>query len=232
MRVRMYLAMLYSASSPMTYYMWMPNLLMYLEKFVSDHKNLDIDASVYLSELKKIDNTWHPIDSVVENNLTFSTIDRYWFWRIDYYLWEQRAQFFKDENLLKVVEKYVFRRNRSIEHIAPQRPKDEFGDKSRFCWDTEDQLNRDCLGNLVMISSGQNSTLSNSCFEVKHAVMKRYASGIGNGSVESLKMLYVYSKYESWSLPNIQNHKEFSIKLLKASYKQDSNSWNELEALP
>ena len=232
MRVRMYLAMLYSASSPMTYYMWMPNLLMYLEKFVSDHKNLDIEASVYLSELKKIDNTWHPIDSVVENNLTFSTIDRYWFWRIDYYLWEQRAQFFKDENLLKVVEKYVFRRNRSIEHIAPQRPKDEFGDKSRFCWDKEDQLNRDCLGNLVMISSGQNSTLSNSCFEVKHAVMKRYASGIGNGSVESLKMLYVYSKYESWSLPNIQNHKEFSIKLLKASYKQDSNSWNELEELP
>lgn len=243
MRVRMYLAMLYSASSPMTYYMWMPELLMYLEKFVADNKNLDIDASEYLSELKKIDNVWHPIDSVAENNMTYSTIDRYWFWRIDYYLWEQREQFFKDENLLKVVEKYVFRRNRSIEHIAPQHPKDEYGDKTRFSWDDEAQLKddkirremmkkRDCLGNLVMISSGQNTTLSNSCFEVKHAVMKRYASGIGNGSVESLKMLYVYSKYENWSLDNIKYHQQFSMELLKASYKQDSNIWNELEKLP
>ena len=37
-----------------------------------------------------------------------------------------------------------------------------------------------------MISSGQNSALSNSCFEVKRARMERYASGTGN--VESLKM--------------------------------------------
>lgn len=243
MSVRMYLAMLYSASSPMTYYMWMPDLLMYLEKFVADHESLDVDASEYLFKLKEIDNKWHPIGSVAENNMTYSTIDRYWFWRIDYYLWEQREQFFKDENLLKVVEKYVFRRNRSIEHIAPQHPKDEYGDKTRFSWDDETQLKddkirremmkkRDCLGNLVMISSGQNSALSNSCFEVKHAVMKRYASGIGNGSVESLKMLYVYSKYKNWSLDNIKYHQQFSMELLKASYKQDSNIWNELEKLP
>ena len=229
MRVRMYLAMLYSASSPMTYYMWMPELLSYLEKFVADHKNLDVDASEYLFELKEIDNAWHSIDCVVENNMTYQTIDRYWFWRIDYYLWEQRERFFKDENLLKVVEKYVFRRNRSIEHIAPQHPKDEYGDKSRFCWAGEAQLkadevrDRDCLGNLVMISSGQNSTLSNSCFEVKRAVMQRYASGIGNGSVESLKMLYVYSKYENWSPENIRDHQKFSMELLMDSYKQDSN---------
>ena len=243
MSVRMYLAMLYSASSPMTYYMWMPDLLMYLEKFVADHESLDVDVSEYLFKLKEIDDKWHPIDSVAENNMTYSTIDRYWFWRIDYYLWEQREQFFKDENLLKVVEKYVFRRNRSIEHIAPQHPKDEYGDKTRFSWDDETQLKddkirremmkkRDCLGNLVMISSGQNSALSNSCFEVKHAVMKRYASGIGNGSVESLKMLYVYSKYKNWSLDNIKYHQQFSMELLKASYKQDSNIWNELEKLP
>lgn len=85
---------------------------------------------------------------------------------------------------------------------------------------------------MITISLMVSSTLSNSCFEVKHAVMKRYASGIGNGSVESLKMLYVYSKYENWSLDNIKYHQQFSMELLKASYKQDSNIWNELEKLP
>lgn len=228
MKVRMYLAMLYSASSAMTYYMWMPQLLTYLEYFVSSNDCLDIDAAVYLTKLKEIDNDWHPVRNVINNNLTYTTIDRYWFWRIDYYLWEQRELFFKKE-LLNVVEKYVFRRNRSIEHIAPQHPKDEFGDKDRFYWDDESRpevaMKRDCLGNMVMISSGQNSTLTNSCFEVKHAVMQRYASG--NGTVESLKMLYVYSKYSSWSLDNIDEHQRFSMNVLKYSYERDSRGWND-----
>ena len=228
MKVRMYLAMLYSASSAMTYYMWMPQLLTYLECFVSTNDCLDINATEYLAKLKAIDNKWHPEQNVVDNNLTYTTIDRYWFWRIDYYLWEQRELFFKNE-LLNVVEKYVFRRNRSIEHIAPQHPKDEYGDKTRFYWDDESRpevaWKRDCLGNMVMISSGQNSTLTNSCFEVKHAVMQRYASG--SGTVESLKMLYVYSKYKSWSLDNIDEHQRFSMNVLKYSYKKGSDKWND-----
>ena len=77
-----------------------------------------------------------------------------------------------------------------------------------------------------MISSGQNSTLTNSCFEVKHAVMQRYASG--NGTVESLKMLYVYSKYSSWSLDNIDEHYRFSMKVLKYSYEKGNTIWNDL----
>ena len=228
MKVRMYLAMLYSASSAMTYYMWMPQLLTYLECFVSINNSLDINSTEYLAKLKAIDNKWHPEQSVVDNNLTYTTIDRYWFWRIDYYLWEQRELFFKNE-LLNIVEKYVFRRNRSIEHIAPQHPKDEYGDKTRFYWDDESRpevaWKRDCLGNMVMISSGQNSTLTNSCFEVKHAVMQRYASG--NGTVESLKMLYVYSKYSSWSLDNIDEHQRFSMNVLTYSYERDSRRWND-----
>ena len=228
MKVRMYIAMLYSASSPMTYYMWMPKLLTYLECFVSTKNSLDIDAAEYLAKLKEIDNEWHPERDVVDKNLTYVAIDRYWFWRIDYYLWEQRELFFKKE-LLNVVEKYVFRRNRSIEHIAPQHPKDEFGDKDRFYWDDESRpeiaVKRDCLGNMVMISSGQNSTLTNSCFEVKRAVMQRYESG--NGAVESLKMLYVYSKYKSWSLDNIDEHQRFSMNVLKYSYEKGSDKWND-----
>ncbi len=226
MKVRMFLAMLYSASSAMTYHMWMPELLTYLEDFVSKNRILDINASDYLFKLKEIDNKWHPFKDDLAKYLTYSTIDRYWFWRIDYYLWEQRELFFKEQDQIKVVEKYVFRRNRSIEHIAPQHPKDEFGDKNRFNWDDETlSEKRDCLGNMVMISSGQNSSLTNSCFEVKHTVMNNYASGKGHGTVESLKMLYVYSKYKNWSLDNIDEHQRFSIDFLKISYEKDTDNW-------
>lgn len=226
MKVRMFLAMLYSASSAMTYYMWMPALLQYLENFVHENQSLKIDAEDYLSQLKSIDNEWHPQEDVNEDKLTYKTIDRYWFWRIDYYLWEQRDLFFK-ESLRKVVDKYVFRRNRSIEHIAPQHPDDEFDDRSRFNWNDENHPDlvdkRDCLGNMVMISAGQNCTLTNSCFEVKYAVMQRYASGTGN--VESLKMLYVYSLYKEWSIENIDEHQSFSIDFLRKTYVDDASSW-------
>ena len=231
MKVRMFLAMLYSASSAMTYYMWMPTLLKYLEDYVHGHNSLELDAEDYLVELKSIDNQWHPKEDIDEDKLTYQSIDRYWFWRIDYYLWEQRELFFK-ESLRKVVEKYVFRRNRSIEHIAPQHPDDEFDDRSRFCWDDEKlpelSTKRDCLGNMVMISSGQNSTLTNSCFEVKYAVMQRYASGTGN--VESLKMLYVYSQYKEWSIDNIDKHQQFSIEFLNMTYGDDASKWTKFSS--
>lgn len=231
MKVRMFLAMLYSASSAMTYYMWMPTLLKYLEDYVHGHNSLELDAEDYLVELKSIDNQWHPKEDIDEDKLTYQSIDRYWFWRIDYYLWEQRELFFK-ESLRKVVEKYVFRRNRSIEHIAPQHPDDEFDDRSRFCWDDEKlpelSTKRDCLGNMVMISSGQNSTLTNSCFEVKYAVMQRYASGTGN--VESLKMLYVYSQYKEWSIDNIDKHQQFSIEFLNMTYGDDASKWSKFSS--
>lgn len=55
--------------------------------------------------------------------------------------------------------------------------------------------------------------------------MQRYASG--NGAVESLKMLYVYSKYKSWSLDNIDEHQRFSMNVLKYSYEKGSDKWND-----
>ena len=81
-----------------------------------------------------------------------------------------------------------------------------------------------------MISSGQNSSLSNSCFEVKRAVMQRYASGVGNGSVESLKIFYVYSKYDNWSIGNIDSHQQFSIDFLEMTYKNDGKEWSDFAA--
>lgn len=229
--IKKYLSMLYSASSAMTYYMWMPELLKYLESFVIQNESLDIDGNNYLEKLKELDNKWHSEDDLEESRLTYQTIDRYWFWRIDYYLWEKRELFFlKEQN--NIVDNYIFRRNRSIEHIAPQHPSSEYGDQTRFHWGDgetpELTEKRDCLGNMVMISSGQNSALTNSCYEVKRAVMERFCNGIGNGHVESLKMLYVYTKYKEWSIDNIDDHLDFSNKFLKATYKNDESLWKEL----
>ena len=215
--VEKYLSMLYSASSAMTYYEWMPALFLYLEDYVKTNKLLNLPAKEYLDKLKELDNKWHPEEGLESGKLDYQTIDRYWFWRMDYYLWENRDLFFSGKQVA-VASNYIFRRNRSIEHIAPQHPKDEFGDQSRFHWDDENTSVRDCLGNMVMISSGQNSSLSNSCFEVKRAVMERYSSGVDKGHVESLKMLYVYSKFKTWSIDNIIKHDEFTLDFLKATY--------------
>lgn len=229
-KVKQYMSMLYSASSAMTYYQWVPDLLMYLDNYVKVNKNLSLDAGNYLSELKAIDNGWHQKKSLEEEkDLTYNTIDRYWFWRFDYYLWDKRDIFFSAEDS-KTAAKYIFRRNRSIEHIAPQHPKDEFGDKSKFYWDDDNHPDliqyRDCIGNMVMISSGQNSTLSNSCFEVKKAVMDRYCKGYGHA--ESLKMLYIYSKYrdQDWSVDKIKEHDKFSKEFLDATY--DDSKWSDI----
>lgn len=227
--VKKYLSMLYSASSAMTYYMWMPQLLLYLQSFVSKNLSLDLDGNEYLDKLKELDDTWHPIEGLDVMDLTYQTIDRYWFWRFDYYLWEKRDIFFKKAEQRNVAENYIFRRNRSIEHIAPQHPSNEYGDEIRFHWDDENDPKitekRDCIGNMVMISSGQNSALTNSCYEVKRAVMEHFCNGVGNGHIESLKMLYVYTKYKNWSIKNIDDHQQFSVDFLNATYKKDNSLW-------
>lgn len=230
-KVKMYQSMLYAASSAMTYYKWLPDLLLYLEDYVRKNRNLSLPADDFLNELKELDNTWHPMSDINEEQFTFQSIDRYWFWRIDYYLWENRDIFFPKQADKDAAERYIFRRNRSIEHIAPQHPSKEFDDHKVFNWDDETDPDkekyRDCLGNMVMISSGQNSSLSNSCFEIKQAVVKRYTHG--KERVESLKMLYIYSIYEDWSIEHIKEHKEFSFKLLNATYETDEESMKQLK---
>ena len=79
------------------------------------------------------------------------------FWRLDYYLWEQRSTFFNEEEQ-KIVEHYVFRRNRSIEHLHPQ---DESHNEE---WEEEAVHS---FGNLAMISQSFNSQQSNDHIQIK-----------------------------------------------------------------
>src|SRR5690606_30143618 len=122
------------------------------------NKNFERSTENCLELLKNWDNTRHDLSSKI--NLTFGKINRYWFWRLDYYLWENRDRYFKEEKSKRIASNYVFRTNRSIEHIAPQTPKRN----------SEVHLDKELLhafGNLAMISAGQNSSLKNESFEVK-----------------------------------------------------------------
>ena len=76
-------------------------------------------------------------------------------------------------------------------------------------WDDseEDRVLRDSFGNLVMISQGLNSSLSNESYEVKAAHVKSFCNGSKSGSIESLKLLVAYKDYPNgWSKDAIEEH--------------------------
>jgi len=224
-----YETMLYAASSPMTYYYWIAPFLVWIREEIKKYKTIYIDESTILNTLETLDNNWHPnicdgkSDKEIASELRYGNIDRYYLWRIDYYLWKNRDVFFnvtEKEKENKLASSYIFRRNRSIEHIAPQ----HFGDdKNRFNWgelQPEEAAFKDSVGNLCMISSGQNSSLQDSAFEEKRGHIESFLNDSIKGYVESLKMLYVYSMYQTWTLENIKAHEEESIKWLRESYNQ------------
>lgn len=144
------------------------------------------------------------------SNLSYNVVDRYWFWKLDFVIWQKRRTLFPDENVRLVADHYSFRRTRSIEHIAPQTPEE-----NSTLDLTDDQLNS--FGNLVMISSAQNSGLSNSTFAMKHAKVESHVNKELNGTIESLKMLMIY-QYDKWDWDTIQDHQAKCIPLLEESF--------------
>ena len=223
--IRQFETMLYSASSAMTYYYWVAPLLVWLGEKVKATGSLYINETDILRKMEELDIIWHPNpfaeEDDVDESLRYGKIDRYYFWRIDYYLWKNQARFFTDPKQRNLANDYIFRKNRSIEHIAPQ----HFGeDKRRFNWNELQKTNpddaalKDDIGNLCMISSGQNSSLRDSAFEVKRGHIESYLANSISGHIESLKMLYVYGHYPIWTLDNIRAHHQESLSWLEESY--------------
>lgn len=180
------------------FYRWLPRYMKWLIA------NQNSSATSELEELKKIDRLLHPnIPSVGE--LNYNEVDRYWFWRLDYELWDHRD----DDNgwlknhpeLIAVVNRYVFRVNRSIEHLHPQTPTDS---KSE-AWDSE---NLNCFGNLAMISSSFNSLQSNESAGVK---MERIHHQVETSQLQSIKMLHmwlIYKDGETWTIEKAKHHED------------------------
>lgn len=212
----MFQAMLYVSSSNYTHYRWFGMLMDEIDK-----QGLTKSQTLYESLRHKAD-TLFPLPPYKE--LNYGGDNRYWFWRLDFHIWEHRNELLpktssvegKPEELdmgLKIAEQYVFRRNRSIEHVAPQHPQTN----SSMSWDeteTDAQL-RDSFGNLVMISQGLNSSLKNESYEVKKAHVQAYCNSSKTGSIESLKLLMLHLDYpNAWTRESIEEHGHKMYRLL------------------
>ncbi len=196
-------AMLHVSSSD--FYKWIKPLFEYIKA------HNQVTSMQLLFKLKEIDNERHPLPIDI-NTQTYPSIDRYWFWRLDYYLWESRKMIFKEcsQEESKAVDNYEFRANRSIEHLHPQ-------DESQNTYWGKYDLNR--FGNLAMISQSFNSTQSNDPVRVKFARIENQAS---IGDLQSIKLYHMYLKAnkspEGWNENTAEAHEENMLEILKQSY--------------
>ena len=211
--LRQYLSML---SVSTEFYIWLIPYMKLLLQLPNDW----LDASVILQKLKDEDNMRRCVNGYPQILRTekYPNIDRYWFWRLDYYLWEQRAEYFNTEDR-KIVDEYVFRTNRSIEHLHPQ---DESYNEA---WDS-DITNG--FGNLAMISQSFNSLQSNDNIRVKFA---RIQEQLDNKSLQSLKMLVMFRSanedHSKWSEQLALDNLDQMCSLLEKTVSKSNNESSE-----
>ncbi|RHK08797.1 DUF262 domain-containing protein [Segatella copri] len=208
--LKQYQSMLYVSQSP--FYNWLKRVLERL------HNETVRDTDELLLWIKEIDNSLHPLPRDV-NEMTYDKgIDRYWFWRLDYYLWERKEDYFKTEEEKQIVEEYVFRANRSIEHLHPQHQE------NNDIWGDDDIHS---FGNLAMISQSFNSQQSDDPVTVKFARIKDQAH---NHTLQSIKMYLMYLDAEKsplgWKVDIKNKHQDKMYDLLKKSYPDVSCSKN------
>ena len=207
--LRQYLSML---SVSTEFYIWLIPYMKLLLQLPNDW----LDASAILQKLKDEDNMRRCVNGYPQILRTekYPNIDRYWFWRLDYYLWEQRAEYFNTEDR-KIVDEYVFRTNRSIEHLHPQ---DESYNEA---WDS-DITNG--FGNLAMISQSFNSLQSNDNIRVKFA---RIQEQLDNKSLQSLKMLVMFRSanedHSKWSEQLALDNLDQMCSLLEKTVSKSNN---------
>lgn len=207
-----YEAML-SVSTP--YYKWLKIVL----ECVLDNQSGKTSADI-LAALKAWDNEQHPYPASV-SELSYGNVDRYWFWRLDYYLWEQIAgpkepgdetidSYRQIRPYRQAILDYTFRTNRSIEHLHPQ------NEANNTSWDRGDI---DSFGNLAMISQSFNSQQSN---EDVHVKFSRVETQARNKTLQSIKLLRMYISVkgnpDGWTPEAAKKHEDEMMKLLHESY--------------
>ena len=219
-RLIQYQSMLY-VSTPA--HKWLTPYLNWLENLEANIRK-GLTALILLDKLKEIDNNQiHKEEDLksVDDMAYDKGVERYWFWRLDYYLWERRKE--KDENgnycffntkEQNIVDSYVFRANRSIEHLHPQ------NQANNEKWDETDV---NSFGNLAMISASFNSQQSNKSVEEKFGRIK---SQLKSKELESLKMYKMYlaagETDSGWTIDkkhtsrgNVSNSKRIFLRVIK-----------------
>lgn len=229
--LRQFQSYLYVSREP---HQWMKDAFVWLDNNI-------FDPSIFLEELKRIDNEY--ATKLLNEGRTyhekFPNINRYWFWRLDYYLWEKSLHkgsknganedvknsgtveiFDLKEEEKNVVEKYVFSSNRSVEHLHPQNESVEGS------WDDDDAVNS--FGNLAMISQTLNSYQSNKSVQEKFGKIEK--SVTDGRSVESLKLYWMYLAYKKenkWTKDMASKHCKEMCKILDDSFQNNDNSYEQ-----
>ena len=185
-------------------------------------KNLG-DAD-FLTQLKGEDRARNPVDDAdaFKAALRYPAINRYWFWRLDYLLWElyqnsPASDLFSglESGEKAAISAYRFKANRSIEHVHPQ--------TSTEPWAEEDLH---AFGNLAMISASFNSTQSNDGVGTKFGRVKDQIAN--RGALESIKMLLMFKAADrseaNWSEETANMHGAAMVaRLLEAFCHHSAN---------
>ena len=188
--------------------------------------------------LRHLDAKSHVLDS---SSLSYlKKIDRYWFWKLDFLLWEkccfinertaedkdysvsigtgnEQLTFHFNKKEINALRTYKFRRNISIEHLHPQ-------SKENDGWGRRDdpQAPMHQFGNLAMISVDANSAQSDDGIGTKFG---RVQDWINNGRLESIKMLLMFKlcgdDKSKWNVDIAELHGKAMIKLLQ----EDNARW-------
>ena len=138
----------------------------------------------------------------------------YWFYKLDYLLWKNDSiwkdleyKFTENDKFKYTLIKTKFRLSRlnSIEHIYPQSKEVDWQNPNN------NYTNIDKFGNLALISNHMNSALIDKDNENKKLKIQEQ---LNNGTIESLKMVLLYSKYKEWTPENCDEHQIEMINLL------------------
>lgn len=201
--LKQYQSMLYVSQTP--FYNWLKPVLERL------HNEPAQNTDNLLLWIKEIDNSLHTLPKDVSEMTYDNGIDRYWFWRLDYYLWERKEDYFDSEEDRQIVDEYVFRANRSIEHLHPQHQE------NNDVWNDDDIHS---FGNLAMISQSFNSQQSDDPVTVKFA---RIMDQAHNHALQSIKMYLMYLDAEKspsgWKVDIKNDHQAKMYDLLVKSYE-------------
>ena len=201
--LKQYQSMLYVSQTP--FYNWLKPVLERL------HNEPAQNTDNLLLWIKEIDNSLHTLPKDVSEMTYDKGIDRYWFWRLDYYLWERKEDYFDSEEDRQIVDEYVFRANRSIEHLHPQHQE------NNDVWNDDDIHS---FGNLAMISQSFNSQQSDDPVTVKFA---RIMDQAHNHALQSIKMYLMYLDADKspsgWKVDIKNDHQAKMYELLVKSYE-------------
>ena len=169
-------------------------------------------------DLRKMDNSWHQKGSLDPKCLTYGRIPRYWFWKLDFLLWELHEKdnlntLFSalDKREHEAISGYCFRDNISIEHLHPQSHGNaEWG----FRDDSNAAMHR--FGNLAMMSVEGNSSQQDDSVHVKFGRVKAW---LESGRLESIKMLLMFHLADGtaagWTVDKARTHERDMISILE-----------------